>query len=283
VTGSTRSPDAWRQAGEAATREEERAVVERHRTLWGKKPVLARVYSVWFERLLAEIPPRARVIEVGAGPGFLSRHAHAIRPDLSWLASDYLFVTGNQLVADALLLPLRDASVDTVVGCDILHHLVRPAIFFSEAARVLRHGGMLVLLEPWISWLSYPVYRFLHHEDCHTPSDLCRPFDVDDSGGKLAFHGNQAIPWNIVRRLTTDDWKALGLQPPRIELCNGFAYLLSLGFRNGNLLPSLTLARLLMLLDDWLQPTARWLAMRATLHWTKSRVAVPIPVPPPTY
>lgn len=264
------------------TREQERAVIERHRVLWRKKPALSPVYSVWFERLLLGIPHGERVLEVGAGPGFLSQYAHSVRPDLSWLASDYLFVPGNQLVADALHLPLRDATVGAVVGCDILHHLVQPASFFSESARVLRPGGALVLLEPWMTHLSYPVYRFLHHEDCHSPADLWRPFDVDRSGSKLAFDGNLAIPWSLIQNLTTEDWRPLGLQTPQVELFNGFAYLLSLGFRNGNLLPSLALARALMRLDRWLQPAARWLAMRATLRWLKPPTPAPVgaPVPP---
>jgi SAM-dependent methyltransferase len=265
------------------TREQERTIVERHQVLWAKKPALSHVYTVWFERLLSDIPRGERVLEVGAGPGFFSRYAQRVRPDLSWLASDYLFVPGNKLVADALHLPLRDAAVGAVVGCDILHHLVRPASFCSEAARVLRPGGALLLLEPWISYLSYPVYRFLHHEECYSPADPWRPFDAEQSGGKLAFDGNLAISWNMTRRFAREDWARLGLQPPQVELCNGFAYLLSLGFRSGNLLPSVTLARALMRLDRWLQPAARWLAMRATLRWLKSPAVTPAAAPAPLY
>src|SRR5262249_43760289 len=40
------------------------------RRLWERKPVLAEIYAVWFEALLAGLPERGRVLEVGAGPGF---------------------------------------------------------------------------------------------------------------------------------------------------------------------------------------------------------------------
>ena len=183
------------------------------------------------------------------------------------------------MVADALQLPIRDATVGAVVGCDILHHLVRPASFFAEASRVLQPRGMLLLLEPWMTHLSYPIYRFVHHEDCHAPSDPWRPFDAEESGGKLAFEGNLAIPWDMIRRITAEGWMQFGLQAPQVELCNGFAYLLSLGFREANLLPSFAMARALLWLDRWSQPAARWLAMRARLRWLKSPKATPATAP----
>ena len=51
-----------------------------HRRIWQSKPVLSRVYAVWFDALLASLPPRPRVVEVGAGPGFLSDHARRRAP-----------------------------------------------------------------------------------------------------------------------------------------------------------------------------------------------------------
>jgi SAM-dependent methyltransferase len=250
-------------------------IIERHRALWRKKPVLTHIYSAWFERLLADIPRGVRVLEVGAGPGFFSQYARRVRPDLRWLASDYLVVPGNDFVADALQLPIRDASVDAVLGCDILHHLVRPAHFFSEASRVLRPQGALVLLEPWLTHFSYPIYRFVHHEECRSPADPWRPFDAEESWGKLPFEGNSAVPWSMVRRVPAESWAPLGFHPPQVDLCNGFAYLFSLGFRDANLLPGLAATRALLSFDRWSQPAARWLALRARLRWLKSPVAEP--------
>jgi ubiquinone/menaquinone biosynthesis C-methylase UbiE len=49
--------------------------------------------------------------------------------------------------ADAAALPLRDASVDTVVSASTLHDWADPAAALAEARRVLRPGGRLLLLD----------------------------------------------------------------------------------------------------------------------------------------
>ncbi|MFB6166593.1 MAG: class I SAM-dependent methyltransferase [Haloarculaceae archaeon] len=49
--------------------------------------------------------------------------------------------------ADAAALPFDDASVDAVLVLDALHHLPDQAGALAEAARVLRPGGVLVVLE----------------------------------------------------------------------------------------------------------------------------------------
>jgi SAM-dependent methyltransferase len=238
-----------------------------HRRLWDEKPALARVYGVWFDRVLTALPPGGRVLEVGAGPGFFARHAARVRPDLRWIASDLLAAPWNRLVADALQLPIRSGSVDAVVGIDFIHHLARPARFFREAARVLVPAGHIVAIEPWITMLSYPVYRFLHHERCRTALD---PWDAfPDAEAKDAFDGDSALPWALVRRSQTETWRHLGLEPPRVRLLNGFAYLLSLGFKSGCLLPA-GVAGLILSLDEATRPIAPLSALRAELWWSTS-------------
>ena len=248
---------------------DERSIVERHRVLWRRKPALASIYAPWFDSVLVDIPRHARVLEVGAGPGFFSAYARRVRPDLRWHTSDYLVVPGNDLVADAVQLPIRDASVGAVVGCDILHHLARPGHFLAEAARILQPQGSLLLLEPWLTCLSYPVYRFAHHEECRPAVDPWQPFEADETRGKQAFEGNAAVPWSMLRSASSDDWAAMGLEPPEIELYNGFTYLLSLGLRRPHLLPGRAATRALLRFDRWSQPTARWFALRARIRWPK--------------
>jgi SAM-dependent methyltransferase len=237
-----------------------------HRRLWAAKPVLARVYEPWFDALLAAAPPGARVLEVGAGPGLLEPRAGRTRPDLRWVASDIHAVPWNDLAADAGRLPLRDASVGAVVGLDVLHHFARPAAFFAEAARVLVPGGRIALVEPWITPLSWLVYRFLHQEDCRLSVDAWDPFP---GPGKDSFAGDAAVPWRIARDTGAARWRELGLAPPRIARINALAYAATLGFRAGSLLP-LRLCGPAMAVDRAARPLAPLLALRASLTWERA-------------
>jgi SAM-dependent methyltransferase len=239
-----------------------------HRRLWTAKAVLASVYEPWFRALLDTAPRGSRVLEVGAGPGFLGEAARGRRPDLRWIASDLHVAPWNALAADAARLPFADRSLDAVVGLDVLHHLAAPADFFREAARALRAGGKVALLEPWITPFSWPIYRFVHQEDCRLSVDPWRPFAA--GGGKDSFDGDAAVPWKMARVTSLERWGELGLQPPRVVRLNAFAYLLSLGFRPASLLP-VDLAPALVAVDRAMQPLAPLTALRALITWDAAR------------
>jgi SAM-dependent methyltransferase len=237
-----------------------------HARIWKDKPELRLVYSVWFDALLSEAPAGARVVEVGAGPGVFADYARERRPDLVWAATDLAQGPWNDVVADAHALPFRAACADVVLGVDILHHLAHPRSFFTEVARILRPGGRLAMVEPWVTPLSFAVYRFFHPEDCAQPADPWSPFS--SAGGKELFDGNAAVPRAIVRATGAEEWGRLGLEPPRTDLINGFAYLLSLGFRRRSLLP-LKAAPAALWVDRRLKRLAGLAGLRARLVWTR--------------
>jgi SAM-dependent methyltransferase len=239
-----------------------------HRRIWLEKPVLAGVYRPWFDSLLSLVPPGGRALEVGAGPGFLAEHAKRTRPDVRLLTTDILRAPWNRVVADALRLPLRAGAFDAVVGLDFVHHLARPAAFFAEAARVLRPGGSLAVVEPWVTPLSFPIYRFLHQEGCRPGLDPWDPFGSGERG-KDAFDGDAAVLWALVRRASPGRWAELGLRPPQVGVRNAFGYLLSLGFKPRSLLPP-PLLPALQSLDAALGGIAPLLGMRAFAVWTRA-------------
>jgi SAM-dependent methyltransferase len=239
-----------------------------HRAIWAGKPVLADVYRVWFDALLASAGPGARVLELGAGPGFLAEHARRQRPDLRWIASDLVAAPWNEVVADGLRLPVRDGCLDAIVALDFVHHLARPGVFFEEAGRALVAGGRVSVVEPWVTPFSFPIYRFLHEEGCRLGLDPWSPFEAARSADKEPFQGDAAVPWGLVRDTPAPRWAELGFEPPRVTVLNGFAYLASLGFRRASL-AGRRLSAMMRRLDAATAGLAPWVGMRALLCWDR--------------
>jgi SAM-dependent methyltransferase len=242
--------------------------LDEHRRVWAAKPVLAQVYGVWFDALLSELPP-GRALEVGAGPGFLREYARPRRPDISWIAVDVIPAPWNDLAADVLELPLGSGTVGSVVGLDLVHHLASPRRFFQETARVLSPGGRIVVVEPWVTPLSFPIYRWLHEEGCTLGLNPWDPFHLKEGETKKAFQGDAAVVRRLLVETSAREWQSLGFRPPRRRILNGFAYLLSLGFKKGSLLPRRATPFFLGL-DQRLRSAAPLLGMRALVVWERA-------------
>jgi len=215
-----------------------------HRRIWNRKPALRLIYADYHRRLAQACPP-GPVLEVGGGSG----HLKEFRSDIT--SVDILPFPGIDVVCDAHFLPFATASFAGIVMLDVLHHLDRPLEFLKEAARVLRPGGTLVMIEPGMSLLSYPFYRYLHQE----PADLAAdPFaaSVLREAGRDPFDSNQAIPTLLFDRasnlaelhrrvpelsLQSVDWLALASYP------------LSGGFKPWGLIPEACVRPLIRLED----------------------------------
>jgi SAM-dependent methyltransferase len=122
----------------------------RNRAVWR---VRARHYLV-VRTALALLPKVERVLDVGAGNGWLARRlagSHRVTA-LDVDAGD----TGLGALADRRVarvcaeieaLPVRDGSFDAVVAAAALHYAVDLQGALRELARVLRRGGVLILVD----------------------------------------------------------------------------------------------------------------------------------------
>lgn len=205
-----------------------------HRRIWEQKPVLRRIYNhEFFNRVVARRKMHGVSIEVGAGPGFFKQFFPSV------IATDLISCPWLDTVADAQQLPFRSASVANIFGLDMLHHLAAPMELLREASRILVPGGRLILIEPWITPFSWVIFRFFHQERCDL-SEIPSAFsDSHPAAKKLAFDGNQAIPYLLFGpRQCSSTLRAL----PQLTLITLepfclFAYLLSGGFNHSSLLP----------------------------------------------
>ena len=163
------------------------------RRIWDSKYAIRACYRGWFERL-APFIVAGRSLEVGAGSG----HFKTLWPGL--IASDAVITPFIDLAADGMRLPVADASLGNILVVDLLHHLRDPHLFFDEASRVLRPGGRVLAVEPYITPVSFLGYRLLHHEDIyfggyHRDSEKTDPWEGNLALPNILF-GRERVQWS---------------------------------------------------------------------------------------
>jgi SAM-dependent methyltransferase len=103
--------------------------------------IFGRRVRVLSEQLARQLPPRARVLDVGAGDGSMGRSIQRLRPDVSVSGID-VFVRAETAyevkLFDGERVPFDDDSFDAAVFVDVLHHTKDPLTLLLEAARVAR-------------------------------------------------------------------------------------------------------------------------------------------------
>ena len=144
-----------------------------------------------------------------------------------------LQVPGIDVVLDAGRLPFLERRLRAVVMTNVFHHLPDVGGFLREAARTVRVGGVIVMVEPWNTAWSRFVYCRLHHE----------PFDPDAAEWRLVPGGplsgaNSALPWIVFARdriRFEREFPMWRLQT--VETTMPFRYLLSGGVSLRSLMP----------------------------------------------
>ena len=196
-----------------------------------QKVFLREIYKEWYAAIASALPSgEGSVLEIGSGAGFLKD----IIPDL--ITSEVLYCSNVNMVLDGCNLPFADCKLRGIVMTDVFHHLAEPRSFLMEAARCVKPGGVLVMIEPWVTPWSRLVYKKLHYE----------PFRPDAQEWEFPMTGplsgaNGALPWIIFKR----DRVQFEIEFPQwqikiIKLGMPFRYLLSGGVSMRSLMPAWT-------------------------------------------
>jgi SAM-dependent methyltransferase len=131
-------------------------------------PWLKDNYQRWFPsltwqaapqipRVMADVPPGARVLDLGAG-------GRRIREDV--ICVDFIPFDGTTVVGDVQRLPFASGSVDVIIGTGLLEHVEDDRALLEQCYRILKPGGLAHFEVPFLQQ---------YHDD---PID-CRRFTVD--------------------------------------------------------------------------------------------------------
>jgi SAM-dependent methyltransferase len=133
-----------------------------------------RVWNQHLQDLTKQLPPsqsRLRLLDVGCGPGNSIREFVKRRPDIDAIGLDSLmnmltiahhtYPQRLWVLGDAEHLPFADNSFDVVTANSLMYLLPNPQAFLTEAWRVLRPGGRLVLLNPAQGIVPLNAWRWL--------------------------------------------------------------------------------------------------------------------------
>lgn len=169
-------------------------------------------YNVWRRELKrfgkTQTDRPLKIVDVGCGPGFLLGCFGSWFPSAELTgvdqSEDLLRVASERckkmtpLKGDATSIPLPDRYADVVFALHVVEHLPQPDQFFSEARRILRTGGLLVIATPnpeglgarlmGKKWQGYddPTHISLH-------SSCFWNEQIDKSGFNIARHGTTGL------------------------------------------------------------------------------------------
>ena len=169
---------------------------------WGSAPDFVGPRHELRERLLLDLllsaDPGSRILNAGAGQGSFTllleeRGYEVVSADVSEPAVTVLDarVRGEVVLADLTNLPFADSAFGAVVAGEVLEHIDDDHAALSEAARVLRPGGVVALSVP-----AHPAWfgasdRWAGHVRRYTRGMLVRT--IADAGLAL----ERVRPWGF--------------------------------------------------------------------------------------
>ncbi len=240
---------------------------KKYRKLWGNeaemlvlqrkiidaKPVLQAMYKNFYSEIRGFVPKDGVNVEIGTGHGYTKMFFEKL------IQTDRVLTPHIAVCNDAQALPFKDGSLDTIMVFGVLHHIKSPDKFFNEARRVLKKGGKIVMVEPYVSLLSYPIYKLVHHEGLNLGTKTC------ESEKYHLLDANIAIPTIFFKKGKKEFEDRYPELKIIYETCHtAFLFFASGGYIHPNLLPG-PLLPVLLWVEKMLRPLGKWIGSMMTI------------------
>jgi SAM-dependent methyltransferase len=209
------------------------AFITKNVEYWNRKPLLRILYGDFYRIIARKLSnlPDARIVELGSGLG----NIRGVIPNC--LRTDLFPNPWIDQIENVYQLSFADGSVSDLILTDVFHHLKYPGTALKEFSRVLRKGGRVIMLEPYISALGLLVYGALHDEPIAITKSIewiapegWSPENIDyyaaQGNATRIFVGNKFRPKLV-------DWQKI-----EITRLSAMAYVASGGFSKPQLYPT---------------------------------------------
>lgn len=215
-----------------------------------EKKVLLDWYRKAYAFVAQETSSHTVHVEIGSGSSLLFEHIPGL------IKANIIFIRENDLVFSGYQLPFMDNSVGDLILINVLHHMGDPYAFFEEAERVLKPGGRILISDPYLSFLSYPVWNYLHPEPCNIKrlgfggAAEANPLtDANSANATLLFCSGK----------NPFEQRCRNLAVVRVKLHTKFQYWLAGGYNFPQLIPDALLPAT-QFLEQFFSPLDQWMA-----------------------
>jgi hypothetical protein len=199
-----------------------------HREMILEKSLLREIYKRTYEKIFTKINNSSGIVEIGAGA------VSANDFGFNSIATDIVMNPYVKFALDAQKMNLGNNSIPGFIMINTLHHMPDCELFFREADRTLISGGKIILVEPYISLVSYFIYKFLHHEPCYSS----KSWRIKNYQGGRLTDANQMIPYLVFirdRKIFSEKFPSLEIE--EVKYFNFLSYIMSGGLSHRQLIP----------------------------------------------
>jgi len=123
-------------------------------SIFGVKGTKPHIWGFWKRKISQLVPNNSTILEVGCG---LGEGLERLRKDYKVIGTDISEFALNEIknntglpvyMGDAQKMPIMSNSIDILFAFDVAEHLEKPGLFFSEAYRVLKNEGFVIISVP---------------------------------------------------------------------------------------------------------------------------------------